>query len=130
MPVPDVKAVTSKSFFAEGRADESPAPIKRSSSILEETYYVTGTAQAPTTTYTQEDSRPLCESPLLIPPPQPIEPSTSLIISPPGTIQPLPVKLPQQSQSHASPTETETTIVEKAVGIMSSAGVFLGLWHS
>ncbi|KAF8347920.1 hypothetical protein F5887DRAFT_954734 [Amanita rubescens] len=127
---PDIKAVTSRSFFAEGRADESSAPIKRASSILEETYYITGTAQAPTTTYMQEDSRPLCESPLLIPPPQPIEPSTLLIISPPGAIQPLPVKLPQQSQSHASPTETETTIVEKAVGIMSSAGVFLGLWHS
>jgi len=131
---PDVEAVTSnrESFFVEERADESSAPIKRSSSILEETYYVTGkaksssdvpakslllsgTAQAPTTTYTQEASRPLCESPLLIPPP--------------GAVQPSPVKLPQQPQSPASLTETETTIGEKAVGIMSSAGAFLGLWH-
>ena len=147
---PDVEMmVASKrdSFSAERRADESSAPIKRSPSTLEETYYVTGKAklsshvpsispslllsgmaQAPTTTYMQEASRPFCESPLLVPPPQPIEP-TSLSISPPGVTQPLPVKLPQQPQSSASPTEMETTMVEKAVGIMSSAGAFLRLWH-
>ena len=70
------------------------------------------------------------KSPLLVPPPpHPIEPSTSLSISPPGATHFLPVTSPQQPQGLASPTEKEPTIVDKAVGIMSTAGAFLGLWH-
>ena len=92
-------------------------------------FVLSGTVPAPTTTHPQEASRLLYKSPLLVPPPHPVEPSTSLSISPPGPIQSLPVKIPQQFQSPASPTEKESTIVEKAVGIVSSAGAFLGLWH-
>ena len=92
-------------------------------------FLLSGTVQAPTTTHPQEASRSLYKSPLLVPPPHPVEPSTSLSISPPGPIQSLLVKIPQQPQSPASPTEKEPTIVEKAVGIVSSAGAFLGLWH-
>lgn len=70
------------------------------------------------------------KSPLLVPPPpHPIEPSTSLSISPPGATHFLPVTSPQPPQGPTSPTEKEPTIVAKAVGIMSSAGAFLGLWH-
>ena len=68
------------------------------------------------------------KSPLLVAPPHLVEPSTSLSISPPGAIHYLPV-MSQEPQGSGSPTEKEPTIVEKAVGIMSSAGAFLGLWH-
>ncbi|KAK2462730.1 hypothetical protein APHAL10511_005248 [Amanita phalloides] len=69
------------------------------------------------------------KSPLLVTPPHPLEPSTSLGVSPPGVSQ-SPVMSPQQPQSPESPTEKESTIVGKAVGIVSSAGAFLGLWPS
>ncbi|KAF8632922.1 hypothetical protein AX15_001643 [Amanita polypyramis BW_CC] len=70
------------------------------------------------------------KAPLLVPSPHLVEPSTSLSISPPGVNESLHPITPQRSQSPESPTAKEPTIVEKAVGIVSSAGAFFGLWHS
>ncbi|PFH50243.1 hypothetical protein AMATHDRAFT_4152 [Amanita thiersii Skay4041] len=67
------------------------------------------------------------KSPLFVPLPHPVEPSTSLSISLPGNNALL--SPPRSPGSPGSPTGKEASIVEKAVGIVSSAGAYLGFWH-
>ena len=91
--------------------------------------------QSPVNSHTSTMNNPSLRSPikgkapLLVPSPHLVEPSTSLSISTAGTNASLP-SASQQLQSPGSPITKEPTIVEKAVGIVSSAGAFLGLWHS
>ena len=68
--------------------------------------------------------------PLTVPPPHPVEPSTSYSISPPREhCVPASPSSPKSPRGPTSPTRGDGTIVGKAVEMVSSAGVFLGLWH-
>lgn len=68
--------------------------------------------------------------PLAVPAPHPAEPSTSFSISPPREhLAPSPPLSPIGPRSPRSPTRGDSTIVGKAVEIVSSAGAFFGLWH-
>jgi hypothetical protein len=68
--------------------------------------------------------------PLAVPAPHPAQPSTSYSISPPREhYASSPPSSPGSPRSPTSPTRGDGTIVGKAVGMVSSAGAFLGLWQ-
>jgi hypothetical protein len=85
-------------------------------------------ALAPNVTVINKPSSPKGRSaPLAVPAPHPAEPSTSYSISPPR--EQYVRSSPKNSRSPTSPTRGDGTIVGKAVGMVSSAGAFLGLWQ-
>jgi hypothetical protein len=76
---------------------------------------------------------PKTKSPLSVPAPHPAEPSTSYSVSPPRVHSPSPSPstgaTSPEPASPRSPMRGDATIVGKAVGMVSSAGAFLGLWN-